>query len=517
MFHIFRTSRLVPAALLICLVLLSIPVPDGTAAADNLAAQSPLTIPDTRDAPAPVPYSNRLIVEFGSPALAEIYTRDRLAPRDADMLTTADSTLAIYAVQLANEHQMFQELVQQDFPGIRPSTLLNAGGESYPLTFAVVKNAIVLETDKDIQQADRAYMASLPNVANVYLDFEILPQLYAGPELTNLVDLWSQPLFNRRQSGRGIRIASIDAGIHKDAPMFDGTGFAWPAGYPQGGLGHTQANNGKIIASRTYFRPNSPPIASDHFAWPGSGSSHGVHTAGIAGGNVVTDATFRGTPLPVLSGVAPGAWLGNYRVFYQSQGGRSTFFTAEGVAALEDSILDGMDIVIGSWGSGPSIALPPYNFLDSALVNTARVGVLPVMAAGNYGPLPFSVANPSPDYLTAGAVSTAGRFAMGYLEAHTIAQPSALLLSDLQFAHAQLGPRFAVGTSHNLPLTYAQTLDPHNALGCDPWSDQALNGQMLLVQRGLCPFRQKIEQAQAAGASAVLVFNHAAGAQPCST
>lgn len=511
--HLFRASRRISVALIACLAILCIALFDDAGTAELSAASTASSAPATSNGLASTPYSNRLIVEFGSPALSEVYTRDQLAPRDAETLVTLGSALEVYAVQLENEHQRFQELVQQHIPEIRPSGLLNAAGQYSPLTFAVVKNAAVFETSADLDQSDRAYVASLPNVKHVYRDFEVFPQLYAGPALTSLESLWSRPQFDRSQSGRGIRIASIDAGLHKSAPMFDGTSFTWPPGYPEGGLGIQQANNGKIVVSRTYFRPDYPPMASDHFAWPGSGSSHGVHTAGIAAGNVVTNASFRGTPLPVLSGVAPGAWLGNYRVFYRSRSNRNTFFTAEGVAALEDTILDGMDIAIGSWGSGPSISVPPHNFLDSALINTVRAGVQVVMAAGNYGPLPFSVANPSPDYLTVGAVSTTGRFAMGYLEAHTPTQPSALLLSDLQFTHASLGPRLASGTSHSFPLVPAPALSPGNAMGCDPWPAHALNGQMLLVQRGLCTFRHKIEQAQDAGASAVLVFNHAAGGQ----
>jgi hypothetical protein len=36
--------------------------------------------------------------------------------------------------------------------------------------------------------------------------------------------------------------------------MFDGTGYSYPDGYGPNGLGITDNNNGKIIASRAYFR-----------------------------------------------------------------------------------------------------------------------------------------------------------------------------------------------------------------------------------------------------------------------
>ena len=40
--------------------------------------------------------------------------------------------------------------------------------------------------------------------------------------------------------------------------MFDGTGYTYPAGFPKGDTSNT---NGKIIASRAYFRTWDPPAA----------------------------------------------------------------------------------------------------------------------------------------------------------------------------------------------------------------------------------------------------------------
>ena len=61
-------------------------------------------------------------------------------------------------------------------------------------------------------------------------------------------------------AGAGVKVASMDGGIHKDAPMFDGTGYTYPAGFP---IGDTRNTNGKIIASRVYFRTWDPPAPGD--------------------------------------------------------------------------------------------------------------------------------------------------------------------------------------------------------------------------------------------------------------
>ena len=47
--------------------------------------------------------------------------------------------------------------------------------------------------------------------------------------------------------------------------------------------------------------------------------------------------------------------------------------------------------------------------------------------------------------------------------------------------------------------------------GCNPWSPSSLTGAVVLVERGGCSFVTKAVSAQLAGASAVIVYNHASG------
>ena len=73
-----------------------------------------------------------------------------------------------------------------------------------------------------------------------------------------------------------------------------------------------------------------------------------------------------------LHGVAPAAWVMSYRVFYPSASGETGFYTAEGLAALEDIVKDGADVLNNSWGSGPVSAGGPFDPLDQALITAAR-------------------------------------------------------------------------------------------------------------------------------------------------
>ena len=141
----------------------------------------------------------------------------------------------------------------------------------------------------------------------------------------------------------------MDGGVHNDAPMFDGTGYTYPPGFPKG---DTRNTNGKIILSRVYFRAWDPPSAGDENPWPGTRARpHGTHTASTAAGNEVRRSYLGAAPV-TLSGVAPKAYVMSYRVFYNSITNDGCFYNAEGIKALEDIAMDGADVLNNSWGGG---------------------------------------------------------------------------------------------------------------------------------------------------------------------
>ncbi len=452
----------------------------------------------------------RLIVELSSPSLVEVYAlRPGLSP-DITYFGPVAPELQSYTLFLRQERAAFHLSVPENLPVQMARYVSGLGKAADELTFDLVKNGIILESPVELTPVQMQTLESLPQVKYVHQDLPVYPQLYAGPDLMQVGVPWRNSPGGRSGAGQGVLIASIDGGLHKDAPMFSGAGFEYPAWMPKDGLGIAQANNGKIVVSRTYFREWDPPVVSDHLPWPGSGSSHGVHTGAIAGGNIVDGAVWKGLALDPLSGIAPGAWLGNYRVLYRSKQGSQLFFTAEGVQALEDAVVDGADIVVGAWGVGPSTASAPNDFLDAALINTTRAGVYVVMAAGNYGPLPFSVANPSDEYLSVGAVTTTGFLRDGYMDVADATEPDTAL-SRLQFVPAQFGPEFPQGAITSYSLVSARALNPDNAQGCRSWEPGSLDESIVLVSRGRCTFAEKIARASQAGAAAVMVFNHAAG------
>ncbi len=70
-------------------------------------------------------------------------------------------------------------------------------------------------------------------------------------------------------------------------------------------------------------------------------------------GNVVTNVDYLGATIDKMSGVAPGAWIMSYRVFYNSVTNNGSFYNAEGIAALEDIV--GM---VRTWSTTPGAVVP---------------------------------------------------------------------------------------------------------------------------------------------------------------
>ncbi len=83
-----------------------------------------------------------------------------------------------------------------------------------------------------------------------------------------------------------------------------------------------------------------------------------------------------------LSGVAPGAWLGNYRGLARGDHESGAIgSTVELAAAVDRAVADGMDVLNLSLG-GPQID-PSADALSMALANAAKAGVPSIVAAGN--------------------------------------------------------------------------------------------------------------------------------------
>jgi subtilisin family serine protease len=222
-----------------------------------------------------------------------------------------------------------------------------------------------------VPAAEQPVLRKLPGVRDVVPTASYVPRLTSTPGQIGAPALWGPSL---ETAGQGIKIGIIDSGIDPEHRFFDPTGYAMPAGFPKGQQRFTTA---KVIVARSFPPKRGATASSVRLAFSDDDSSHGTHVAGIAAGNPDTPSG-EGR----VSGVAPRAYLGNYKVFVETDSGQSPNANSPAiVAAIEAAVADGMDVINFSGGE-PEIE-PRRDIVALALDAAAAAGVVPVVAAGN--------------------------------------------------------------------------------------------------------------------------------------
>jgi len=378
-----------------------------------------------------------------------------------------------------------------------------------------------------VPQRDLVKIRRLPGVRIISSERPYRLLLDQSVPLIGAPQLWTQ-LGGALQAGRGVKVAVIDTGIYIDNPFFNPAGFAYPPGFPKGEARYTTP---KVIVARAYFRPDDPPAPGHETPLPGPSLggeySHGSHVSGIIAG-VPTTVTLTGDLgqqigiTHTLAGVAPGAWLMNYKVFYQSQNLQRSgvAFTPEILAAIEDAVADGADIISNSWG-GDAVGAGWADPIVQAVEAAVEAGVVMVFAAGNDGPDHGTVATPSvsPRVISVGA-STAPRtftFTTGTVD---VTAPTPVI-SDVVGARWHESPGLGPPVTRTIgPLPYAwagAVATDGNPEGCNldgapnPFPNGVFTGRIALIRRGTCAAKDKVRNAQAAGAVAVVIYERQPG------
>jgi subtilisin family serine protease len=266
-----------------------------------------------------------------------------------------------YLATLVREQDAFASRLEQAVPGARVRW----------------RYEVVLDGLAVVAPAGSARLiAALPGVASVTPSVRYGRTLFSSPAVIGAPQLWGPTLST---AGEGMKIGIIDDGIDQTHPFFSPSGFTMPAGFPKGNHAYTTA---KVIVARSF----PPPDLHDRYGKlpfdpsPG-GSEHGTHVAGIAAGDHGTNAPGPDSPVQV-SGIAPMAYLGNYRVLtIPTPAVGLDGNSPEIVAGIEAAVRDGMNVINLSLGE-PDMT-PSRDIVVQALNGAARAGVVPVVAAGN--------------------------------------------------------------------------------------------------------------------------------------
>ncbi|HEV3478081.1 MAG TPA: S8 family serine peptidase [Gaiellaceae bacterium] len=381
-------------------------------------------------------------------------------------------------------------------------------------TFRVTLNGMAVRMTK----AQAAKVRRMKGVRAVTPDVPYRLNMYATPQQIGAPALWAQ-LGGQENAGRGVKVAIIDSGVYvtKDAagnyagnPCFNDAGYTMPRGYPKG---DTRFTNAKVIAARAYFRPTDPPAAGNDTPIQGPGGSpHGTHVGGTVACNANTPT---GLGSLTISGVAPAAYLMNYRIFYPSTSSdpfeNGNGWTVEIVQAIEDAVKDGADVLSNSWGSSHQNTLDWPDPMVVAAESAVDAGVVGVWAQGNSGPATATGNLPSASdkVISVGAVT----------KYETLIQSSVNVigradLQNLDTGPASFGPSMVdkrIGPANYVPAEAAPNNGAIPSEGCGDYPAGSLTGKIALIARGTCEFGLKVFKAQQAGAIGALVYNSVAG------
>ena len=304
----------------------------------------------------------------------------------------------------------------------------------------------------------------------------------------------------RADAGRGVKVGIIDSGIDYRHAFFDPTGFDYPAGFPKCDTANRTASgcknvSPKVIVARVFYNRNNQ---TNYDALPiADVGSHGTHVAGTVAGVTGKTAVVEGVAIDDMSGVAPGAWLGNYNVFP----GEVVSARSEDILnAVEAAVVDGMDVLNLSLGGGYR---GNNDLLAKGLDTAVAGGVVVVTSAGNNGPGGFTIGSPgrARDIITVGASSNN----------HFVGQP---------LSYAGGTARAAVGDFDPLPAGTHAIVDTRS-VACAPGTPGTtaatnpplpdLTGKVALINRGACTFSEKVATAKARGAIGAIIVNNVAG------
>jgi minor extracellular serine protease Vpr len=314
---------------------------------------------------------------------------------------------------------------------------------------------------------DLAAVAGTSHVSFVYES----QQAQVLDDDTNAAMGVDQALWNRTSAGgekldgTGTTIGIIDTGIDYMDPDLGGAKFP----------------NAKVVGGYDFADNDSDPMDVQ---------GHGTHVAGIAAAD------------GKVQGVAPKAKLYAYKVFSDQGGGADD---GNIIAAFDRSVRDHCTVVNLSLGTTGGTADTPEN---ESINNAVKAGVVVVAATGNSGPRSPETNWPLGSPATALNVIAVAASNDGPYPVVEVVTPTGTGVGAIMGSYADIAPEFKEGSTDSIvDAGYGSKAD---------LAGVNVRGKVALIERGptgtgAIYFRDKVLNAQAAGAVGVIIYNDSPG------
>ncbi|HSH35838.1 S8 family serine peptidase, partial [Schnuerera sp.] len=349
----------------------------------------------------------------------------------------------------------------------------------------------------------------LPSVKKVYIANEyerpiIKPDMDSSNDMIGSIPTW-----NIGYEGEGTVIAIIDSGIdpsHKDMILGNETN-------PKLSRQTVEEMDllGKYYTEKIPYGYNYYDLNDEIRDLGPAASEHGMHVAGTAGAN--GDLENDG-----IRGVAPEAQLLAMKVFSNDPIYATTFSDIY-LAAIDEAVRLGSDVLNMSLGAAASFYIPE-SAEDIAITNATDNGIVCSVSAGNSGSFTYGWADTNygypwkqnPDIGVVGAPGL-NKDTIQVASIENINQKVNTIIYELD------------DEEYHIPMAIAGNIDPATTLiGSQEFADGGSGHPSelenvedkiaLIIRGGLTPnFVDKIQNAQDAGASGVIVYNHESGGE----
>ena len=357
------------------------------------------------------------------------------------------------------------------------------------------------------------------------------------------LDTWKSPEFlglsvkrgawaqhgGRRGAGAGTVVGILDSGIWPESDSFAGKRLTedpqgkWElhriggrvymdkadgeqfSGACETGEGWNRRDcNTKLIGARYY--PDAflelPEDERDRDEWVSTrdGDGHGTHTAGTAAGQPGVEAAVEGREFGRISGMAPAARIAAYKVcFSDTDPNSGDCYTSSSVAAIDDAVADGVDVINYSISGSQDTVDDP---VELAFEGAAEAGIFVATSAGNSGPDAETVAHPSP-WLTTVAASTHVSFentvVLGNGKKYVGASITSTPLPQTRLVES-VDVKTASADADEADLCYPGTLDPSQ-----------VSGKIVVCTRGAIDRVAKSAEVERAGGVGMILANPGPG------